>query len=63
MPTKPVFIRQHILDRLMEIAEKERIYDRSGKPRWHYVMNELLERAIALYEQGVIKIRRPAQAL
>jgi len=57
VPTKPVFIRQRILDKIMEITEKEG-YVENGKPRWHYVLNELLERAIALYELGQIRLRR-----
>lgn len=58
MPTKPVFIRAHILEKLVKIAEREGLVTRDGKARWHYVLNELLESAIALYESGMIKIRK-----
>lgn len=56
MPTKPVFIRKKVLEKLVEIAVREG-FVRDGRVMWHHVLNELLERAIALYELGQLKLK------
>ena len=56
MPTKPVFIRQKVLEQILEITKKEG-YVEDGKLKWHYVLNELLERAIALYKLGQLRLK------
>jgi len=58
VPTKPIFIRERLYRKLLEIAEREGLRNIDGRPRWHYVLNELLERALALYELGQIRIGR-----
>lgn len=58
LPTKPIFIRERLYRKLLEIAEKEGLRNIDGGLRWHYVLNELLEQAVALYELGQLRVRR-----
>lgn len=57
MPSRTVYIRRRVLDKLIEIARREG-YVENGVVKWHHVLNELLERAVAMYELGQIKLNK-----
>jgi len=56
MPSRTVYIRRKVLDRLIEMS-KELGYVENGEIKWHTLLNDLLELAIAMYDLGKIKIR------
>ena len=56
MPSRTVYIRRHVLDRLIEMA-RELGYVENGEVKWHSLLNDLLEMAIAMYDLGQIKVR------
>lgn len=57
MPSRTVFLRRNVLEKLVEIAEKEG-YVENGVIKWHKLLNDLLEYAIASYEMNKDILRK-----
>ena len=57
MPTQTIYLRKRVFEKLIDIARREG-YIKDGSIKWHSLVNDLLEQAIALYEIGQIKVRK-----
>ena len=57
MPSRTVYLRRNVLDKLMRMA-RELGYVENGVVKWHSLLNDLLETVIAMYEAGRLSISK-----
>ncbi len=57
MPSRTVYLRRSVLNKLIKMA-KELGYVENGVVKWHSLLNDLLETAIAMYEAGRLSINK-----
>ena len=58
MAGRSIYIRKNVMQRLLKLAREAGYVKRDGRIAWQSFMNDLLEKAIALYEMGYIDIRK-----